>query len=149
MRKIIRLILLGITGIYFIASLAYAIFWSRSNIGETFSLTLHVSVFILGWLVLLFIGPYDKWISNKFGRFENFVLIALFILGIISWLLGAVGVSWATVELFFSFLWATFYLSMFIALKNLSKVKKFNDESKNNNMNDTMDTHQKDLLNRK
>ena len=126
MRRSIRLVLLLVTGLFFLMSLFYAMALSRSELGEVVGPIMHFSLMILVFFVLWFIRPYQRWAWDKLRRQEHTVLFTLLGCAFLSWLLGFAGVPWATVELFFAFGWATFSFGLFAVLLNLPKVKKFN-----------------------
>lgn len=126
MRKIIRAVLLATTGTLFIVSLLFAAAWSRSEKGELLAPVLHLLVFLNFLFAAWFLHPYQKWLWNKPGGCAKTVLALLILCVASSWVLGAIEVTWAPVELFFAFGWATMLFALLIGLWNLPRVRAFN-----------------------
>lgn len=126
MRKVIRSLLMMISGVYFFTSLAFAVFVWRSELTEIPLLIMHLSLFALGLLVVPFLQPYEMWLWNKPGKLEKAILAALIMCAFLSWLLGALCFSWAKIEFFFAFIYAAVSFSLFCALWHLPRVRKFN-----------------------
>ncbi|AOE48773.1 hypothetical protein KS2013_41 [Kangiella sediminilitoris] len=126
MRKMFRIVLLATTGGLLILSLLYAALWTRSEIGGDLLAAMHILVIVNGVFVGWFLRPYEKWLWNKPGRYTQAGFVILVACALSSWILSAMGVAWAPIELFFSFVWSALLLAMFTGLWHLPRVRKYN-----------------------
>ena len=117
---------MAVTGCLLLLALIYAALCTWTDFGQAILLAIHGVGIVVGLLVAWFIRPYEKWLWNKLGKYTNASQAILFICAIVSWVLVAFGVSWATIDLFFSFGWAFASLTMFSALWHLPRIRKFN-----------------------
>lgn len=127
MRHIVRFILLLLSGTLFVGALTSAIGVVvgalRDNHPAFF--LMHLGVLVTGMLTAWFLKPYQKWLFDKAGKLAERTLAILAIGVLAAWLLGALGVSWAPVELFFALGWATMSAACFVYVYQVGRARAF------------------------